>query len=246
LAKIIIITQARLKSKRLPKKILMEINGESLLQIHLKSLSKSKHYKNLVVATTMEKGIQNIITILKRMSIKYYQGSTQDVLDRYYRASLPYNPDYVVRVTSDCPLIDANLIDEIIDYAIDKKVDYVSNNLIEEYPDGQDIEIISANALHIAWKRAESHHDREHVTPFIKNNSTFFGNNLFTSDNFSCNRNHNHVRMTVDEQVDFEAIKILINNLGTERDWFTYTRFIEDNQYLFKNQQIIRNEGSKL
>tara|TARA_B100001175_G_C19513800_1_gene645737 strand:+ start:2363 stop:3103 length:741 start_codon:yes stop_codon:yes gene_type:complete len=246
MAKILIVTQARLQSTRLPKKILKEINGKSLLRIHLKSLSKSKYYKNLVVATTMEKGIKKIIDCLKRMSIKYYQGSVHDVLDRYYRASLPHNPDYIVRVTSDCPLIDASLMDEIIDYAIDKNVDYVSNNLIEQYPDGQDVEIISANALQIAWERAESIHDRENVTPFIKNNSTFFGHNLFTSENFSCNQNYNHIRMTVDEQSDFDAIKVLINNLGFGRDWGTYTRFIDDNQYLFKNQQIIRNEGSKL
>lgn len=223
----------------------MEINGESLLQIHLKRLIKSKHYKNLVVATTMEKGSQNIITILKRMSIKYYQGSTQDVLDRFYRASLPYSPDYVVRVTSDCPLIDANLMDEIIDYAIGKKVDYVSNNLIEEFPDGQDVEIISLKALQHAWEKAESVHDREHVTPYIKNNSTFFGHNLFTSEHFHCSQNYNHIRMTVDEYTDYEAIKILINKVGFGRDWWTYTKFIEDNQNLFKNQQIIRNEGSK-
>ena len=128
MAKILIVTQARLESKRLPMKILKKINGESLLKIHLKSLSKSKYYENLVVATTMEKDINLIIDSLKRMSVKFYQGSVQDVLDRYYRASLPYNPDYIVRVTSDCPLIDASLMDEIIDYAIGKKVDYVSNN----------------------------------------------------------------------------------------------------------------------
>ena len=111
MAKILIVTQARLGSKRLPMKILKKINGESLLKIHLKSLSKSKYYENLVVATTMEKDINLIIDSLKRMSVKFYQGSVQDVLDRYYRASLPYNPDYIVRVTSDCPLIDASLMD---------------------------------------------------------------------------------------------------------------------------------------
>ena len=246
MAKILIVTQARLESKRLPMKILKKINGESLLKIHLKSLSKSKYYENLVVATTMEKDINLIIDSLKSMSVKFYQGSVQDVLDRYYRASLPYNPDYIVRVTSDCPLIDASLMDEIIDYAIGKKVDYVSNNLIEEFPDGQDIEIISSKALKYAWGKAESVHDREHVTPYIKNNSTFFGHNLFTSEHFHCSQNYNHIRMTVDEYSDYEAIKILINKVGFGRDWRTYTRFIEDNQNLFKNQQIIRNEGSKL
>ena len=83
--KVFIITQARLKSTRLPEKILKKIQGKSLLQIHLESLQRSRYFKNLVVATTREKGIEKVIKLLKRMSIKYYQGSTKDVLDRYYK-----------------------------------------------------------------------------------------------------------------------------------------------------------------
>ena len=151
MAKVLIVTQARLQSTRLPKKILKEISGESILQIHLKSLSQSKYFDNLVVATTQEKGIEDVIKLLKNTSTKYYQGSTLDVLDRYYQASLPYNPEYIVRVTSDCPLIDANLMDKIVEFTFNCGVDYVSNTLVEHYPDGQDVEVISMAALKKAW-----------------------------------------------------------------------------------------------
>ena len=82
MSKIFIVTQARLNSTRFPKKILKEINGKSLLQIHLESLSKSKYFKNLIVATTREKGIDKVLELIRRNSIKYFQGSTNDVLDR--------------------------------------------------------------------------------------------------------------------------------------------------------------------
>ena len=244
--KVFIITQARLKSTRLPEKILKEIQGKSLLQIHLESLQRSRYFKNLVVATTRERGIEKVIKLLKRMSIKYYQGSTKDVLDRYYKTLVPYNPDYIVRVTSDCPLIDGNLIDQVIDFALKKKVDYVSNTLVEDYPDGQDIEVISWNALKKAWKLAKVKFDREHVTPYIKNNSTFNGRSLFTSQNFPCQQDYNRIRMTLDEHDDYNAIQVLIKNLGFERDWLTYTEYIKNNPSLFSNQSIIRNEGSKV
>jgi spore coat polysaccharide biosynthesis protein SpsF (cytidylyltransferase family) len=246
MAKVFIVTQARLKSTRLPEKILKEIQGKSLLQIHLESLKKSKYSKNLIVATTNEKGIEKVIRLLKCMSIKYYQGSTHDVLDRYYQAALSYKPDYIVRVTSDCPLIDGNLMDQVIDFAIIEEVDYVSNTLVENYPDGQDIEVISWSALKKAWEQSKCKFDREHVTPYIKKKSTFNGGDLFTSKNFSCQKDFNNTRMTLDEQDDYDAIKVLIKKLGFGRDWLTYAEFIKDNQSLFTNQNIIRNEGSKV
>ena len=246
MSKVFIITQARLKSTRLPEKILKKIQGKSLLQIHLESLKRSRYFKNLVVATTREKGIERVIKLLKRMSIKYCQGSTTDVLDRYYKTILPYDPDYIVRVTSDCPLIDGNLVDQVIDFALKKKVDYVSNTLVEVYPDGQDVEVISWSALKKAWKDTKMKFDREHVTSYIKNNSTFNGRSLFTSENFPYNQDYNCIRMTVDEQDDYEAIQVLIKNLGFERDWLTYTEYIKNNPLLFSNQSIIRNEGSKV
>tara|TARA_B100002019_G_scaffold289733_1_gene305952 strand:- start:761 stop:1501 length:741 start_codon:yes stop_codon:yes gene_type:complete len=244
MAKVLIISQARLQSKRFSKKILREIGGKSLLQIHLERLKKSKYSENLILATTYESGIQSVLDILKKIKIDYFQGSTNDVLDRYYKAAINYLPSYVVRVTSDCPLIDHRLLDMVIDFALVQNLDYVSNTLVEAYPDGQDIEVIKWSALSYAWQNAITLHQREHVTPYIRKNSTFCGGKIFSSKNFDCDHNLNNIRMTVDEIDDFFAIKTLIDKLGCDNDWFSYSNFIVNNPKLFSNQKIIRNEGS--
>ena len=243
---VIIITHARLKSKRLSRKILKIIDDKSLLQIHLERLKKSKYSDNLIVATTYEDNIESVLDILNKLKISFFQGSTEDVLDRFYNAAFKHNPSYVVRVTTDCPLLDSNLLDQVVDYILEQKLDYVSNTLIEAFPDGQDIEVIKWSALQYAWHNANSKKEREHVTPFIRKNSTFFGEKIFTSKNFNCKDNFNNVRMTVDHIEDFEAIKTLIDKLGCNLDWLSYTNFIIDNPQLFSNQKIIRNEGSKM
>ncbi len=243
---VIIITQARLQSKRLSRKILKVIDGKSLLQIHLERLKKSKYSDNLIVATTYEENIESVLDILNKLNISFFQGSTEDVLDRFYNAAFKHNPSYVVRVTTDCPLLDSNLLDQVVDYILEQKIDYVSNTLIEAFPDGQDIEVIKWSALKYAWHNANSKKEREHVTPFIRENSTFFGGKIFTSKNFNCIDDFNNVRMTVDHIEDFEAIKTLIDTLGCNLDWLSYTNFIINNPQLFSNQKIIRNEGSKM
>lgn len=241
--KVIIITQARLNSKRLPKKILKKINGQSLLEIHLNRLLKSKYSEGLIVATTFEEGIEELLELLVKKNISFFQGSTNNVLERFYKAVEELNPSYIVRVTSDCPLIDPNLIDQIIDFTLKMQPDYASNTLDERYPDGQDIEVFSFDTLKKCYNQAILNSDKEHVTPFIKRNSTFYGESLFKSLNYDCDFNFNNIRMTVDENEDFIAIKKLINEFGVESDWMTYTNFIIKNQNLFKNQCIQRNQG---
>lgn len=241
---IIIITQARIGSTRLPSKILKKIEGKSLLQIHLERLKKSRHGDNLLVATTFEAGVDEIIKIADALKVNYYQGDTDDVLDRFYNASKDLNPDYIVRVTSDCPLLDPVLMDEIIQLAVDNKLDYTTNTLIEDFPDGQDVEVIKWSALEKSWTETTLKSDREHVTSYVRKNSSFFGKALFTSKNFESSANYNSVRMTVDELKDFDAVKTLITNLGIDRSWKVYTDFILNNLELFYNQKILRNEGS--
>ena len=241
---VLLITQARLGSSRFPNKILKEINSKSLLEIHLNRLKKSKRVSNFLVASTFEDGIDSVKRISELNGFAFFQGSTKNVLDRFYQSSKKYDSDYIVRVTSDCPLIDAELIDQVINFTINNNLDYGSNILEETFPDGQDIEVFKKEVLNQTWKQAKSFHELEHVTPFIRNNSTYLGQNKFTSENFQSKEDFNHIRMTVDELLDFEAITTLVNQLGTDKDWKTYKNFITQNPSLFKNQGIIRNEGS--
>jgi spore coat polysaccharide biosynthesis protein SpsF len=114
---VIIITQARIGSTRLSGKILKRINGQSLLEIHLSRLKKSKLATKIIVATTFEPGVEQIIEIGKKMAVDVFQGATDDVLDRFYQSVKKFAPNYIVRVTSDCPLIDPELVDKVIEMA---------------------------------------------------------------------------------------------------------------------------------
>lgn len=241
--KISIITQARVGSTRFPQKVLQKINGDIMLELHIKRLKKSRLADSIIVATTLEEQADQIVKIAYQMGVKVFQGSTDDVLDRYYNAALLDIPDYVVRVTSDCPLIDAELIDNVIKKTLDNNLDYCANILKQEYPDGQDIEVFKFSALEKAWKESKLHSDREHVTPYIRRNSSFYNIDMFQSANCDAPDNFNDIRMTVDEKVDLETIRILVNALGSEKTWIDYTKYIIENPSEFSNQKIIRNEG---
>lgn len=241
--KIIIVTQARVGSTRFPQKVLKPILDTTLLGLHLQRLKQSKKATMIIVATTFEKGVEQIIGIAKKHEVGFSQGSTTDVLDRFYQTVKEHKPDYIVRVTSDCPLIDPQLIDSIIEFAVESNSDYAANILEEVFPDGQDIEVFAFSALERAWNNAKLSSEREHVTPYIRNNSDFSGGELFTSKSFTLTGDSNHIRMTVDEEEDYNAIVTLVQELGAEQRWNTYADFITNNPTKFKNQKITRNQG---
>ncbi|WP_448699655.1 cytidylyltransferase domain-containing protein [Mucilaginibacter sp. AW1-3] len=241
--KILLITQARIGSTRLPGKVLLKINGDELLKIQLERLKKCKLPTNIVVATTVNNEDDAIESLCKDWGFKTSRGSVDDVLDRFYQTAVKENPQWVVRLTSDCPLIDPNLVDAVIALALINDVDYASNVLEEHFPDGQDVEVFKFTALEKAWKEAGLKSEREHVTPYIRNNSTFKNGSLFTSVNFPCRQNYSDIRMTVDEPRDLELITRVINDLGTDRSWITYTEHIIKDKLDHINGNIIRNEG---
>jgi spore coat polysaccharide biosynthesis protein SpsF (cytidylyltransferase family) len=241
---VLAITQARTGSTRFPNKVLKTIKGKSLLEIHLKRILKSKKISKLVVATTIKEEDKIISEIASKIGVDSFKGAEHDVLDRYYNTAKKYNPKWVVRLTSDCPVIDGRLIDQVINKAQIDNLDYCSNTLIEAYPDGQDIEVFKFNSLEIAWSEAKSISDREHVTTYIKNNSSYLQGKIFKSNNFSCNKNYNKVRLTVDEKEDFKVIEFLINKLGFDAGWIDYTNEYLKNNYISSlNKNIERNEG---
>lgn len=244
--KVVVITQARSGSSRLPKKVLLQIQEKSLLQIHIERIKKAKQVDEIYIATTSSEKDNIIVEIAKKLGVKYHQGSENDVLDRFYQTIKNVKPDLIVRLTSDCPLIDPKLLDEVILEAKAQKVDYYANIMEERYPDGQDIEVFTFNALEKAWKETKLKSDREHVTPYIRNNSSYKNGTLFSSANHNLDNNFNHVRLTVDEPSDFKVMEEMIVALGTDKDWKTYTNYYLDNENLNKlNRGITRNEGYK-
>ena len=183
--KVIAITQARYGSSRLPGKILREIKGQSILFTHLQRAGKSKKVDKFIVATTLEPEASEIAKVATSLNWGIYQGSQSDVLDRYYQAAKLENPDYVVRITSDCPLIDPAIMDDVIDACIKGNFDYCSNTLDPTFPDGMDVEVFTFAALEKAWNEAILQADREHVTPYISRNSSQNGGKIFSSKNYT-------------------------------------------------------------
>jgi spore coat polysaccharide biosynthesis protein SpsF len=241
---ILAITQARYGSSRLPAKILKDVNGKSLLEIHLERILKSRMITKLKVATTKEEGASIIIDIANRLNVESYQGPTDDVLARFYETAKPESPDYVVRLTSDCPLIDPEVIDKVIKVCIETESDYASNTLSPTYPDGVDVEVFKYSALEKAYNEAGLKSDREHVTPYIWRNSSFKGGKLFKSVNVENSVDYSRSRITVDTIEDFLLVKALIEKLGTEKSFIEYVSYLENHINIkVLNNQHVRNEG---
>ena len=241
--KTIIVTQARIGSTRLPGKVLKEVDGKTLLQIHLERLNKCKKADDVIVATTVNDVDAEIYNKALEWGYKSFRGSELNVLERFYEAVKNHKPDWIVRVTSDCPLLDPKLVDDVITYAQNHDYDYVSNGLIEHFPDGQDVEVFKFSALELAWKNAKLTSELEHVTPYIINNSDVRGGKIFSGKNYDCEKDYSHIRMTVDEPRDFDLMEYLIQKLGTEKTWLEYTNYMIENDLTKMNDQIIRNEG---
>jgi spore coat polysaccharide biosynthesis protein SpsF len=237
MSKVVIITQARLSSSRLPEKVLKCIGSKSLLMIHLQRLKKVKLAQEIIVATTFEDGIEKLLIEVKSIGVKSFQGSTTDVLTRFYEAAKNSDglPEIVVRVTSDCPLIDPDLIDKMLQEFMHRNVDYSSNVLRPTFPDGFDVEIISWKALEQAYHLAKRPYEREHVTPYIWENTDFMGKNMFKAFSYESEQDFSSLRMTVDTLVDFERVKILIEALGEDQPWRNYVNYYLSNPQLFKD-----------
>lgn len=241
--KIFVLIQARMGSKRLPGKVLKKIGGNALIGILLDRLKESKRLDKIIVLTSTSISDDVLASYLKNKSIIYFRGDENDVLDRYYQAMKKYPSDYVVRITADCPLIDPELLDNMIDMITTTEVDYCSNVFQNSFPDGQDIEIFKSSVLRKAWREAHLNSEREHVTPYIIKNTDINGGKLFKAKAYESISSFSNIRMTVDTLNDFNAIKILVNELGYNQTWDVYTHYIINNPKKFYNQEIIRNLG---
>ena len=216
----VIINQARMTSTRLPGKVMKEVLGKPLLEYQIERLKRANEADELVIATTINDTDQPIVELCKRLEVAYYRGSEEDVLSRYYEAATEFGADIVVRVTSDCPLIDPTVVDKVIKHYKDNrdKYDYVSNTLTRTYPRGLDTEVFSYKVLQEAFFYAKEQPEREHVTPYICwHPERFRLNNVFHHENQSQHR------WTVDQIEDFLLIENIIKALYPNNPQFDMT-----------------------
>jgi spore coat polysaccharide biosynthesis protein SpsF len=235
--KIALVSQARVGSTRFPEKVLKTFGEYSLLEIHLKNALRSSLATNFIVATTEEAKAYLIEEQAVANGWECFKGSTHDVLERFYYAVVSLKPNYIVRITADCPLIQPEVIDDLINFAKKNQFDYASTS--ENFPDGIDVEIFTWEILEAAFNSAQLMSEREHVTPWIRTNAFFKGFLEPKTDRFK------NVRLTVDEIEDFFCIEKLIQRFQANKVWTDYASFIIENPDLFGNQSIQRNEGYK-
>jgi spore coat polysaccharide biosynthesis protein SpsF len=208
----IIITQARMNSTRLTGKILRTVKNKALLDYHIDRLLLSSI--PICVATTRSPSDDNICQHLSERQIKFYRGSETDVLSRFYECAKYFCSDIIVRVTSDCPLIDGRLIKDAVDkyISLNNHNLYLSNTVVRTFPRGFDFEIFSFNMLESAFKNATEPLDREHVTTYIRRNC----NSLYNNSDILYSNDASHFRLTVDEAIDLELITKLIKDYSCD------------------------------
>lgn len=202
--KVVIVNQARMTSTRLPGKILKEVLGKPLLAYQIERLRGIPSADQIVVATTINREDDVIEAFCVAHGVTCFRGSEEDVLSRYYGAAQANGADVVVRVTSDCPLIDPVVSERVIRRYLDaeNRFDYVSNTLERSYPRGLDTEVLSFEVLETAHRQATLPYEREHVTPFIYKHPERFRIAQVTDE-----MDRNEQRWTVDTPEDFEFVR---------------------------------------
>lgn len=216
--KIGIIIQARMGSTRFPGKVLKKIEDKSLLELQYRRLKNSRKANRIIIATSISSLDDPIEELCKEINIPCYRGSEENVLERYYQASIHYNLDVVIRSNGDCPFIDSREIDKLIDIweSNHSKYDYVTNILEETFPLGMHIEIFSIAALKKALQGSTSKEEYEHVTPYIyKNPNKFRVLNIKNKDNLSS------YRWTIDYPEDFKFVKEIYKRFGVHNSSFS-------------------------
>lgn len=236
------IIQARTGSSRLPGKVLMNLKGKTVLEHVVSRVKKSSMVSDVIVATTIGKSDLQIVGLCAEQGIRIFCGSEDDVLDRFYQAAKLLKPENIIRITADCPLMDPEMIDMVIEQHIKVGADYTSNCIVESYPDGLDVEVFRFSSLEKAWNEARLKSEREHVTPFIRNHSDIFKiSSLVNTTDLSSKR------WTLDNQEDFDFISEVYKGIFSRNNNFGMNdvlEFLKENPNIEKlNSSIIRNEG---
>jgi spore coat polysaccharide biosynthesis protein SpsF len=199
--KTLAIIQARMSSSRLPGKVLRPLSGRPALVRMIERVKRAAQIENVIVATSEHSSDDAIAMLCAEQGIECSRGSLNDVLDRFFRAASASRPEYVVRLTGDCPLIDPEVIDQCVTDCIVRGADYCGNAVQRTYPDGLDVEVMRYSALRQAWIETTEQSDREHVTPFFYHHPERFRQHAVLND-----VNLAAYRWTMDEEADYRLI----------------------------------------
>jgi len=206
------IIQARMGSTRLPGKVLKDVGGDTMLARVIQRTQRARFLDKVVVATTIEAADEAIVAECRRLHIPVFRGNEDDVLDRYYQAARTHQIDTIVRITSDCPLVEPEVIDEVVQTfkMHDSSLDYAANILSPRtFPRGLDVEVISFEALARTWREDKNPAWREHVTPYIYRNPE-----KFQVLNVTNETDYSWMRWTVDTPEDLVLVRRIYDHFG--------------------------------
>ena len=239
--KITVMIQVRSGSTRLPKKALKKIEGKPIIWHMINRVKKIKSAEQIILITTQKEEDRIFLKIAKENGILAFQGSEHDVLDRHYQCAIKHDADPILRITSDCPLIDPSLVEKMLEIFLKNNYDYVTNREPPTFPDGLDTEIIAFSTLKKIARYAKMNSEREHVTPYITKNP-----NKFKIYNYRNKKDLSHLRWTVDEKQDLAFVKKIYFQMRPKTLFSTNAvlKILVKNPSLLKiNQGILRNEG---
>ena len=234
------IIQARMGSSRLPGKVLKNVtNTASVLKFQLEQLSFSKSMEKIIVATTTLDEDEPIVDFCSKNNIEYFRGDPKNVLDRYYRCAKKYNLTTIVRIPSDKPLIDPEIVDDIVKHH--KSHDYVTNFLTSSYPSGTEVELVNFETLKAVWEKAKLPSELEHVTKYIHTHQ-----NEFNVLNIEFSKNLSHLGWAVDRIEDLILVQEIISKIDKRpiliKDILEL--FEKEPQLIEINKDVDRNEGN--
>ena len=218
---ILIVVQARMASSRLPGKVMMPLLGKSLLARMVERLQLIKHEATIVIATSVNAEDNVIEQEAAAIDIPCYRGSVNNLLERHYMSAVKHNADIVLKIPSDCPLIDSRIIDEVLDFFFQDpgKYDYVSNLHPATWPDGNDVEIMTMACLEKNWRLAERPLELEHTTPYIwENPEQFKIGNVSWGKGLDYSMSH---RFTIDYPEDHDFINRVYEELYPKNPSFS-------------------------
>ena len=213
------IVQARMTSSRLPGKVLSDICGKPSLQRMLERINMASSIDKVVVATTINASDNLIVELCEKLKVDIFRGDEDDVLGRFCGAAEVAEAEIVIRLTADCPMIDPDVIDEVVSAFSINNHDYLSNTIDRTYPDGLDIEVMSIDTLREAHKKAVAPFLREHVTPYISGRRPDLGAGDFRVGQIRFVADFSHIRWTLDTKEDLQRIRSLVSKLPEDYRW---------------------------
>lgn len=206
---VLAILQCRMSSTRLPGKALLPILGRPMLLRIIERLRRARTLQGILVATSTSPADDCIEGLARANGVPCFRGNAEDVLDRYYQAACQAKADVVARVTGDCPLLDPQVVDAVVQRFQQGGFDYVSNTLERTYPDGLDVEVLSFAVLERAWREATRPSEREHVTPYLWKHPQ-----QFRLGNVGLGRDLSALRWTVDRAEDLEFVREIYSRMS--------------------------------